>query len=118
MHVLDHFRTLGKIRSTAENLLTAIAGEHYEVVTMYPHFLEDAKAEKPTRAVRPSVWSRDVEKIHEGLHGDAIEHLANGETDIDAVYWVCRTCGPTHVGNEHPAKCLVWTKVPGYKKID
>ena len=119
VHALNHFRTLGEIKSTAENLKAAMGGEHYEVVTMYPDFLADAKAEGQTRAVRSFTWAWEVEKIHEVLYGEAIERLDKGETDNDAVYWVCGTCGHTHIGNEPPEKCpICGAKASGYKKID
>jgi rubrerythrin len=117
VHALMHFRTMGEIKSTADNLKAALAGEHYEVVTMYPDFLEDAKSEEQTRAVRSFNWAWEVEKIHEGLYTEAIERLEKGETNDDAVYWVCTTCGHTHVGNEPPEKCPV-CKTKGYQRID
>ena len=42
VHALTHFKTMGGIGSTAENLKVAIAGENYEVNTMYPDFMADA----------------------------------------------------------------------------
>ena len=34
VHALNHFRTMGMVKSTAENLKAAIGGEHYEVEAM------------------------------------------------------------------------------------
>ena len=45
IHAHKHLEVAGKIGSTQENLDDAIAGEQYEYTTMYPEFIEDAKAE-------------------------------------------------------------------------
>src|SRR5208337_2660158 len=39
-----------EVKSTLENLKTALAGEQYEVDTMYPGFIEEAMARKNTAA--------------------------------------------------------------------
>src|SRR5262245_40205334 len=45
IHAEGHFRSLGGIGKTAENLQAAIDGETYEFTTMYPPMLEQAEAE-------------------------------------------------------------------------
>ncbi len=45
VHANNHFRAMDGIKSTAENLENAIAGENYEVVSMYPPMLAEAIAE-------------------------------------------------------------------------
>ena len=120
IHAHSHFRTLGQINSTAENLKAAIGGEHYEVVTMYPDFLEDAKDEEQDRAVRSFEWAWEVEKVHEQLYTEALARLESGEqAEEEAIYWVCGTCGHTHVGNEPPEICPVCkAKKTGYVRVD
>ena len=44
-HAKDHFKLLGGIGTTAENLEEAISGEDYETIDMYPKFAEEAEAE-------------------------------------------------------------------------
>lgn len=118
IHAHSHFRTLGQINNTTENLKAAIAGENYEVVTMYPEFLEDAKAEGETRAARSFEWAWEVEKIHEKLYKEALERLEQGDgEDAEAVYWVCGTCGHTHVGDEPPERCPI-CNAKSYIKVD
>lgn len=120
IHAHSHFRTLGEVNDTTKNLKAAIAGEHYEVETMYPDFLEDAKAEDQKRAALSFQWAWEVEKVHEKLYGDALAKMEQGEAlDPDAVYWVCSACGHTHVGDEPPEKCPVCgAKAKGYMRID
>lgn len=120
IHAHSHFRTLGEINSTADNLKAAIGGEHYEVVTMYPDFLKDAQDEGDARAARSFEWAWEVEKVHEQLYMDALARLESGEDGTDeAVYWVCGTCGHTHVGDEPPEQCPVCkAKRTSYTRID
>jgi rubrerythrin len=105
VHAHNHFRALGEIKSTAENLEAAIGGEHYEVTEMYPEFIADAKADEHKGALRSFDWAMQVEKIHEKLYEAARENL--GKSDEAADYWVCSTCGHTHVGSEAPEKCPI-----------
>lgn len=104
VHALNHFRALGEIKSTAENLAAAIAGENYEVVSMYPPFVKDAEAEGDKKALRSFQWALDVEKVHEALYRGALESLGKDTRTGD--YYVCPTCGYTHFASA-PDKCPV-----------
>lgn len=118
VHAHNHFRTLGEIKSTAENLEAAIGGEHYEVTVMYPEFIQDAEADAHDAAKRSFDWAMQVEQIHEKLYKAAKENLE--QTDGEAVdYWVCGTCGHTHVGGEPPEKCpICGAKSSGYMHVE
>jgi rubrerythrin len=104
VHALNHFRTLGEIKSTAENLQAAIAGEHYEVAEMYPAFMQDAEKENEQKALRSFRWAWDVEKVHEALYRKALDMLGKDTPAVD--YYVCPVCGYTHEGSA-PDKCPV-----------
>ena len=118
VHAHNHFRVLGEIKSTAENLEAAIGGENYEVNVMYPEFLADARAEEHKAAERSFDWAMQVEKIHEKMYQDALANLdKEGEGEVE--YWVCQTCGHTHVGPQPPDECPVCgAKASGYTRID
>ena len=119
VHAHNHLRTLGDINSTEENLKAAMAGEHHEVVTMYPDFVSDAKAEEHQGATRSFQWAWEVEQVHEKLYGEALEALQKGEAAGSATYWVCGVCGHTHVGDEAPERCPVCgSKATAFSKID
>jgi len=106
IHALNHFRAMDGIKSTAENLQAAIAGENYEATTMYPPMLAQAGIEGNKRAARSFGWALGVEKIHEELYRKAAEIQANGK-DIPAVdYYICPVCGYTHEGIP-PEKCPI-----------
>ncbi len=107
VHAHNHLRTLGEIKSTADNLQAAIDGEHYEVHVMYKDFMEDAKEESHDKALRSFEWAWKVEQIHEQLYKDALETLNAGGDIEAATFWVCSTCGHTHMGDEAPDECPV-----------
>jgi rubrerythrin len=104
VHALNHFRAANEVKSTQENLADAIAGEHYEVVDMYPPMIADAQGEENRPAVKSFIRAWNVEKIHEALYRAALETLGQ-ETEISD-YWVCPHCGFVQEKNA-PDKCPV-----------
>lgn len=104
IHAYNHLRALGGILATDENLKTAIQGENYEVVTMYPPFIKDAEEEGHKKAHTSFRWAWEVEKVHEALYTAALEKLDQEMPAVD--YYVCPFCGYTHEGPP-PAKCPV-----------
>ena len=116
IHAHNHLRELGEIKDTAENLKAAIAGENYEVVTMYPQFMEDAKLEDMKKALTSFKWAYEVEKVHEALYRKALENM--GKDGAEVTYYVCPFCGYTHEG-PFDGKCPV-CGTPGskFEKMD
>jgi rubrerythrin len=104
VHAQNHFKAAGEVKSTAENLKAAIAGEHYEVVTMYPPFIADAEAEGNKKGAQSLTWAWEVEKVHEALYTGALETLGQPGDAFD--YYVCPVCGHTHARNA-PDRCPV-----------
>jgi rubrerythrin len=106
VHAHNHFRAMGAVRSTEENLKDAISGENYEVVTMYPDFLADALEENENKkAIRSFEFALEVEKTHEALYKEMLENLEEAkEESVD--YYICEVCGHTHVGGA-PDECPV-----------
>lgn len=104
VHAQNHFKAMGEIKTTAENLHAAVEGEHYEVVVMYPPFIEDAKAEGVKRAQTSLEWAWQVEKTHEALYREALDCLQVEQESYE--YYVCPVCGHTHPRNA-PDKCPV-----------
>lgn len=104
IHAFNHFRAMEAILSTEENLKEAIAGENYEVVSMYPPFIADAEAEGAKRAKTSFTMAWEVEKCHEELYRGALENLGKEEEAYD--YYVCPVCGHTHPRNA-PDRCPV-----------
>jgi rubrerythrin len=104
VHAHNHFRTMGRVKSTAENLKGAISGEHHEVVSMYPDFLKTAEAEADKAALNTFRWAWEVEKVHEALYQKAADNLGKEGATFD--YYVCQVCGYTHEQTA-PDKCPV-----------
>ncbi|MBM4241986.1 MAG: rubrerythrin family protein [Euryarchaeota archaeon] len=103
VHAHNHLKVLEGIKSTKENLETAIAGEVGEFKEMYPVFIEEAEKEGNQTAL----WSFDVankvEEIHAILYQKALENLGD---NIEVVYHVCNFCGNT-VEKEAPEICPI-----------
>jgi rubrerythrin len=104
VHAHAHLRTLKGIKSTAENLKEAIAGETHEFKSMYPAMIDAAKSEGEKAAERSFTYANEVEKIHADLYQTALDSLDNpGEVEC---YHVCSVCGYT-CENEPPETCPV-----------
>ena len=116
IHAHTHLRNLGMIKSTAENLKAAIAGETYEFTEMYPGFISEAKTENQSAAiVKGMQLANDAEKVHASLYQKALDTLAN-PTDVD--YYLCSVCGHIAEGAA-PDQCpICGAKAVAYKKVD
>jgi len=94
VHAHNHMREMGAIQGIRENLQTAINGEHYEVVSMYPEFMQDAEAEGNKKVHTNFRWAWEAEKVHEALYRKALATLDEPVEEFD--YYVCPVCGHTH----------------------
>ncbi len=99
VHAHSHFRVLKAVKSTAENIQDAIAGETHEFKTMYPGMIKEAKSEGLTAAEGTFAFANEVEKIHANLYQNALDNL-NSPKEVDC-YYVCSICGNT-CENEPP----------------
>jgi rubrerythrin len=106
VHALAHFRAMGGIKTTAENLQAAIEGEGYEYQEMYPTFLKEAEGEgtKPAQITIKNALA--VEEVHYGLYAKALESVQAGNDLPGRAIYVCEICGNT-VYDEAPDKCPV-----------
>lgn len=104
VHALSHFRVLGGVAETADNVKAAVEGEDYEVETMYPAFIKDAQAEGDKKAETTLTWAYEVEKTHRDLFKKALANLGKETESFD--YYVCPICGHTHE-RVAPEKCPV-----------
>lgn len=106
VHALNHLRIIGEIKSTLENLGTAVSGETFEFEKMYPEYIDVAKQEGNKQAT----WSFDVankvEQIHAKLFNKAIAALKNKKELKKVDYYVCGFCGNT-VEGAPPDKCPI-----------
>ena len=115
IHAHNHLREVGGIKTTKENLASALQGEVYEFQKMYPYMIEDAQAEGNKGALRTFTYANEVEKVHAALYKKAIDEFGkNSETD----YYVCDVCGHT-VEGEPPDECPICkAKKQAFKKVE
>jgi len=103
---MEEFKPEFEVKTTAENLQAAIDGESYEVTTMYPQFLADAKAEKVEKAVKSFTWAFDTEKKHQVFYQKALAAVqTNAENTLPFEYAVCPVCGNTYDKATIEEKC-------------
>lgn len=107
VHAVNHFRELGGIGDTLDNLKAAKGGETFEIAEMYPAYAAVAKLQEEKGASRSIHYAEEAEKIHEALYEEAIQNVDAGKDFRDGDVYVCPVCGFTHVGNDVPAKCPV-----------
>jgi len=105
-HARNHLRVMQGIKTTKDNLLTAITGENYEFTEMYPAFIKQAEAEDEKRAADSFDLANTVEQIHHGLYQDALNMLEKGEIMELKPFYVCQYCGNT-VEGEAPERCPI-----------
>jgi rubrerythrin len=106
VHALNHVQITGQVKSTLDNLGTAVSGETYEFTKMYPEFLATAKQEDAKHATWSFNVANKVEQIHAGLFQKAIDAIKNKKELEKVDYYVCSVCGNTVEGSA-PEKCPV-----------
>ncbi len=117
VHAHAHFRVMGGIKTTKENLQAAVEGEGYEFQKMYPEFLEQAEQEDNKSAARSFRYALAVEEIHHGLYSEALEAVKSGKDLPETEIYVCEVCGNTVKANA-PDKCPICGAVKSkFKKI-
>jgi rubrerythrin len=126
IHAANHARVIGQlggraeceihpveVKSTLENLKTALNGEQYEIDTMYPGFLQEATERKNNAAIRTFTGALEAEKTHARLYSEAISLLAAGKKDSwvgeARDFYVCPVCGYTSETEEEHERCPVCT---------
>ncbi len=107
VHAKNHARNLGYIKSTPENLETAISGETFEVEDMYPAYLQLAKYFEEKGAEMSFHYAISAEKIHAKMYGEAKEKASKDEDIEEKDIYICPVCGYTYMGDEPPEHCPV-----------
>lgn len=89
------------VKATADNLRAAIAGEQYEIETMYPGFILEAEAHQLADAIRTFAGALASEKEHARLYSTVLEDLEKCSEKVcnklatKTDYYVCPVCGYT-----------------------
>ncbi len=115
IHAHAHFRLMKGVGDTRTNLQHAIGGETHEYKSMYPQFVEEAKNENETAAVKIFDYALKAEKVHAELYEAMLEQLDNKE---EAEFYLCPVCGFISK-NEVPDHCpICQAKSSVFKKVD
>jgi rubrerythrin len=105
IHAEGHLGALNGIKSTAENLEAAIAGETYEFTQMYPPMLEQAQAEGH-QAKRMFEYAVKAEAVHARLYQMALDAVKNGKDLPQDKIYLCPICGDIEFGTP-PESCPI-----------
>jgi rubrerythrin len=89
VHATNHFKTLGNVGKTENNLEAAIGGETYEVEEMYPAFTVVAELQEEKAAVRSNNWALEAEKVHAGMYEMARQSLLAGQDVVIDDVHIC-----------------------------
>lgn len=108
-----------KIKSTAENLADAAAGENYECSDMYKSFAEDARREGFDNIADLFDAVAKIEKEHEERYLTLLKNIkANKVFEKDGkVYWQCSNCGHIFEGSKAPEVCPVCAHPQAYFEL-
>ena len=105
IHAMGHLNAMDAIKSTADNLRAAIAGETYEYTEMYPPMLTQAQTENH-KAKRMFGYAVEAEAVHAELYKLALEAVSQGKDLADTKFYLCPVCGHIEAGNP-PATCPI-----------
>ncbi|MEM0056949.1 MAG: rubrerythrin family protein [Candidatus Geothermarchaeota archaeon] len=95
VHATNHYRVLGMVRSTAENLQIAVDGETFEVNEMYPAYEAIARVQEERSAQKVINWALQTERVHKELYRLAKQSVESGkDIELGPIY-VCSVCGYT-----------------------
>jgi rubrerythrin len=106
VHATNHYKVLGGISTSSQNLQTAIDGETFEVNEMYPAYKEVARLQQEKGAERSTDWALKAEKIHAAMYQKS-KQAVEGSKDVELKeVFICELCGYTGEG-EAPDRCPI-----------
>ncbi len=85
------------VKTTNENLKDAIAGETYEINTMYPEFIKNANTAGNQLSLVSLNYAFKTEQKHKPFYEKALAALeSNTVKTLPTIYYICSTCGNTY----------------------
>ncbi|EKD46580.1 MAG: Rubrerythrin [uncultured bacterium] len=106
VHALKHLTVLGEVKDSLENLHSAIAGETFEIESMYPEFIEAAVEEGEKQAEMSFSAAMKVEQVHQKKFTEALAQVEENGDIAEVKYYVCQVCGNLEIG-EAPEHCPI-----------
>lgn len=118
-HAKLWFKALGQLGDTAENLLQAAQGEHYEWTDMYERMARDAEEEGFADLARQFRGVAAVEKAHEERYRKLLNNVqAKAVFEKSGItLWECRNCGHLVLSTEAPVVCPVCSHPQAYFEV-
>lgn len=104
IHAKNHFKALGELGESLENLDRSISGEAFEIDEMYPAYEAIARLQDEKTALRTIKWAVEAEKQHKELFETAKSEIEVSSDSGTAPIFVCDECGYT-VEDAPPEKC-------------
>ena len=97
----------GVIGTTAQNLISAAAGEHEEWTSLYSGSGKIAEEEGFLAVAAAFRQITRVEVEHEKRYLKLLENIEKGKVfkKDSSTTWICRNCGYHHEGPEAPGQC-------------
>ena len=107
------------IGSTAENLLAAAEGEHYEWTDMYAGFAKTAEEEGFPELAAKFRLVAAIEKHHEERYRALLKNVETAQVfeKSEVKVWECRNCGHIVVGTKAPEVCPVCKYSQAYFEV-
>lgn len=110
---------LKQVRSTADNLMSAIKGETEEVTKIYKEYEDVARSEGFNQIADFYKELREVEESHEKRFKELYDRIMNDmmfkSNKVES--WQCMNCGYIHEGLEAPTVCPLCKYPRSYFKI-
>ncbi len=108
-HAKLWFKALGELGNTAENLVEAAQGEHYEWTDMYDRMAREAEEEGFDALAAQFRGVAAIEKSHEERYRALLHNVETNAVFEKAgiVMWECRNCGHLVTGTVAPQVCPV-----------
>ena len=106
VHATNHYRELGMVKESPDNLQACIDGETHEVEEMYPVYHNAAQFQNEPGAARSTHYALEAEKIHAVMYQDAKKAVESGKDIEIGEVSICPVCGYT-VEGEAPEFCPV-----------
>lgn len=118
-HARIWYGALGHINSTAENLLAAAEGEHYEWTDMYDRFAKDAEEEGFLDLAARFRAVGAIEKAHEERYRALLKNIEMQQVfeKGEMTMWECRICGHLVMGRKAPDQCPVCSYAQSFFEV-
>ena len=107
------------VGATVSNLETAVSGEHYEHVTMYPDFAKTADEEGFVDIAQLFRHIAGVEAYHEKRFLALLNNVKERRVfrKDAAQTWICRVCGFVKEDREAPRNCPICARSQAFFEL-